>query len=157
MLLYTHATNDARELRGDTPVNSLWLWGEQGADSPAPTLPQRPLYADSPLYQALARASGSHAEAVPYQFRDSPPQDILIVLDALEAPAQFRDAFAQARQRPAQGMDVHGRLLAAMKAGQLQALALSCDGEAGFTLQLQRRQLWKFWQAGKPLSELYPQ
>jgi len=157
MLLYTHATNDARELRGDTPVNSLWLWGEQGADSPAPQPPQLPLYADNPLYQALARASNSQAEAVPYQFRDCPPQDALIVLDALEAPAQFRDAWGwrEAMQRIEQ--DWFAPLLAAMKAGQLQTLTLSCDGEAGFTLQLQRRQLWKFWQAGKPLSELYPQ
>jgi hypothetical protein len=27
MLLYSHALNEAREARGELPVNSLWLWG----------------------------------------------------------------------------------------------------------------------------------
>ncbi|MBV8679893.1 MAG: hypothetical protein JO338_05520, partial [Aquitalea sp.] len=27
MLLYTHPVNDARELRGELSVNSVWLWG----------------------------------------------------------------------------------------------------------------------------------
>lgn len=157
MLLYTHAANDARELRGDTPVNSVWLWGEQGADSARPASTGMPLYADNILYQALASASGSEAAAVPYRFDDLPQQDCLVVLDALEAPAQFRDAWGwrEALQRLEQ--DWFAPMLTALKTGQLASLTLSCDGEAAFQLQLQRRQLWKFWQAGKPLSELYPQ
>lgn len=157
MLLYTHAANDARELRGDTPVNSVWLWGEQGGDSTGPAAVGTPLYADSPLYQALAAASNSHYDGTPYRFDDLPRQDCLVLLDALEAPAQFRDAWGwrEAMQRLEQ--DWFAPMLAAMKAGQLHALTLSCDGEAGFTLQLQRRQLWKFWQAGQALSGLYPQ
>lgn len=157
MLLYTHAANDARELRGDTPVNSLWLWGEQGADSALPTSPRQPLYSDSVLYQALGTVAGCEVEAVPYRFGDLPAQDSLVVLDTMEAAAQFRDAWGwrEALQRLEQ--DWFTPILAAMKAGKLQSLTLSCDGEAGFTLHLQRRQLWKFWQAGKPLSSLYPQ
>src|SRR6185503_13696827 len=33
MLLHAHAVNDAREARGDPPVNSVWLWG--GGSRPA--------------------------------------------------------------------------------------------------------------------------
>ncbi|MCZ4263404.1 hypothetical protein O4G76_21510, partial [Limimaricola sp. G21655-S1] len=68
MLLYTHAANDARELRGDTPVNSVWLWGEQGSDSQAPQAFAPLLYSDNPLYQALATESGMAIDAAPYQF-----------------------------------------------------------------------------------------
>lgn len=157
MLLYTHAANDAREIRGDTPVNSVWLWGEQGSNDVPPVAPALPLHADGTLHQALARASGSEAQPVPYHFRDLPVAAAWVVLDALEAPAQFRDAWGwrEALQRLEQ--DWFAPLLAALKAGQFTSLTLSCDGEAGFELQLNRRQLWKFWQAGTPLSDLYPQ
>jgi hypothetical protein len=156
MLLYTHAANDARELRGDTPVNSVWLWGEQGADSPAQQAFAPCLHSDNPLYQALATASGMAVEAVPYQFSGVQGDTLYMVLDPLEAAAQFRDAWGWREALKRLEQDWFAPMLAALKAGQLKELVLSCDGEAGFTLHITPRQLWKFWQPGQPLSALYP-
>lgn len=157
MLLYTHAANDARELRGDTPVNSVWLWGEQGGAAAVPHAPAQPLYADSALYQTLATASGAQADAVPYRFDDLPTRHGLVVLDTVEAAAQFRDAWGWREGLKRLEQDWFAPAMAALQAGQLASLTLSCDGEAGFVLHVQRHQLWKFWQPGKPLAMLYPQ
>lgn len=157
MLLYTHAANDTRELRGDTPVNSVWLWGEQGSDSQAPQAFAPLLYSDNPLYQALATECGMAVDATPYQFAGLQGEHVHVVLDQLEAAAQFRDAWGWRETIKRLEQDWFAPILAALKAGQLQSLELSCDGEAGFTLRITPRQLWKFWLSGQPLATLYPQ
>jgi len=96
-------------------------------------------------------------DAAPYQFASLQGEHVHVVLDQLEAAAQFRDAWGWRETIKRLEQDWFAPILAALKAGQLQSLELSCDGEAGFTLRITPRQLWKFWLPGQPLATLYPQ
>ena len=53
MVLHAHPTNEAREARGELPVNSVWFWGA-GAIGAAPRTRFDEVRADEPLVRALA-------------------------------------------------------------------------------------------------------
>lgn len=53
MVLYAHPCNEAREARGELPVNSVWFWGAGVLeDLPRPRFEE--VHADDSLFQALA-------------------------------------------------------------------------------------------------------
>ncbi|CUA84753.1 Uncharacterized protein Ga0061063_2181 [Gulbenkiania indica] len=158
MLLYTHPVNDAREARGEVPVNSVWLWGE-GQLPEVPALSDAVL-ADDRLWQSLAEIGGTFHAAAPYAFEGlaeaaTAAERPLVVVDALQGSAQYRDAWGW-REALA---DVERRwfvpVLAAMKDGIVKQLELSAHGPSGFTLEVKASDLLKFWKRPRPLSVLY--
>lgn len=158
MLLYTHPVNDAREMRGEVPVNSLWLWGEQSAAAARPTLYHDRLLAADPLWQHLATASGKPAELAPFAFSGlDAAGDVLLQLDTVEAAAQFRDAWGWREGLQQLERDWFAPLLAAMQQRRVQQLTIRSHGDAGFTLNLRPGDLWRFWKRPRPLATLYPQ
>ena len=158
MLLYTHPVNDAREARGEVPVSSVWLWGEQGGDSVRPTLPHDCLLAADPLWQHLAAAAGRPAELAPFAFSGlDATGDVLLQLDTLEAAAQFRDAWGWREGLQQLERDWFAPLLAAVQQRRISQLTIRCHGDAGFTLNLRPGDLWRFWKRPRPLATLYPQ
>ncbi len=154
MLLYTQPLNDAREMRGDLPVNSVWLWGE---GAPAPwKAPAPALLADDESLQLLAARSGMAVDAAPFAFDGLPLDgDCLLMLDALQAAAQYRDAWGwrEALQRLEQ--DWFAPLQGAVRQGKISELTLIATGPAGFELTLKPADLWKFWKRALPLAALY--
>ena len=60
MVLHAHPVNQAREARGDLPVNSVWFWGA-GEPGPAPRRRFHEVAADDPLVRALAERGGVRA------------------------------------------------------------------------------------------------
>ena len=58
MVLHAHPANQAREARGELPVNSVWFWGA-GAPGPVPRRRFHEVMADDPLLQALAERGGA--------------------------------------------------------------------------------------------------
>ncbi|WP_174875131.1 hypothetical protein [Vogesella oryzae] len=157
MLLYTHPVNDAREARGELPVNSVWLWGEQGDEALRPTLPHDSLFAADALWQLLAQRAGKPADLAPFAFAGlEAAGDVLVQLDTLEAAAQFRDAWGWREGLQQLERDWFAPLLAALRQRRLQQLTIRCHGEAGFTLTLRPSDLWRFWKRPHALGDLYP-
>ena len=58
MVLHAHPANQAREARGELPVNSVWFWGA-GTPGPPPRRRFHEVVADDPLIRALAERSGA--------------------------------------------------------------------------------------------------
>ena len=95
MALHDHPVNEARETRGELPVNSIWFWGS-GAFQPVSSRPFDHVLSDDPLARGLALASGSTAaplapDATSLLSAASDGGQVLVVLDALRAPAAYGD------------------------------------------------------------------
>ena len=58
MVLHDHPCNEARESRGDLPVNSVWFWGA-GRLAQVPRSRFEEVRADDPIVQALAERGGA--------------------------------------------------------------------------------------------------
>lgn len=164
MLLHAHPVNEAREARGDLPVNSIWLWGEGGSEgtpsgaADTHTRPFERVLSDDAVARGLGLASGASVAPLPANatawLTDAPATgNTLIVLDALRAPAAYdeTDAWQEAAQKLER--DWFTPLLAALRAGRIGMLTLHLpaagDGIASETVRLD---LNRFWRRRKPLS-----
>lgn len=58
MVLHAHPGNEAREARGELPVNSVWFWGAEEL-GPVPRRRFGEVVADDPLVRALAERGGA--------------------------------------------------------------------------------------------------
>lgn len=158
MLLFSHPVNQEREARGDTPVNSVWLWGD-GA-------PAKPRTADCIIYSGdesvrlLATASNSTLQDPPYSLSlwlESHPagKDAWIHLDRLQAAAQYRDAWGWREGLNQLEQDWFAPVLQAMHQGAVSELRIQSHGDAGLSAGLSRADLWKFWKRAHALAECY--
>ena len=150
MFLHLHPVNAARAAAGKPAINSLWLWG----NGPAPTPAAGPdaVFADDPLARGLARAAGITAQALPAKagaVLDSGAQRPLVVIDTLlpnvlyENPEGWRQAFA--RLDTEWLAPIHGRLGKTVK--NLVVVAPTIYGRLHWTLAAGAR--WKFWKSGR--------
>lgn len=160
MLLYTHPVNDQREAQGEVSVNSVWLWGEDSGEA-QPIAPAAWLFSDDATWQALARQAGQEADGVPFAFdalAEAPQGEAatLVHLERLLAPAQYRDAWGWRDAITQLEADWFAPLLAALKSGRISQLTLTTHGPAGFSANVTRSDLWKFWRRARPLTSLYP-
>ena len=154
MLFYEHAVNQAREQRGEIPVNAVWLWGG-GKLSKVLLHPFARVAGDSELSKAFAQAAG-----IPVWNRTDPMPagwaaesgDLLLVWEGLRSALQkadigkWRDAVQQFEKNYAEP------LLAALAAGfveQVTVDVLSDGASRRFTIT--RASLWKLWCVPKPL------
>ncbi|OHX10897.1 hypothetical protein [Chromobacterium sphagni] len=154
MLLYTQPLNDERELRGDLAINSVWLWGEGSA--PAWSAPAPSLLADDETLALLAMRSGMAVDSAPFAFDGLPLDgDCLLMLDALQAAAQYRDAWGWREGLQRLERDWFAPLLRAVRQRRITELNLIATGPAGFELQVKPADLWKFWKRALPLAALY--
>ena len=167
MLLHEHPVNNAREARGDNPINSVWFWGA-GALPPPPQLRFRRIWSDDPVARGLGMLASIPVAAPPLSAaqwldREAAPGNegrYLVVLGAL------RDA---ARER---GIDAWRSVLADFERVWFQPLleALRRDRigmltvhalapHCALTAETIRGDLIKIWRLTKPLSayaELQP-
>lgn len=149
MLLFAHPVNQAREARGELPINSLWLWG--GGARPAPTRSALPLYAHDHEACSIGRFCGIQAQPVPSRLEKSHLEKKgVILLDALTPAGQCNDAYGWREALGAMEKDWFAPLLGALRAVGPQGLQLS-DPVNGKTLHLQRTDAWKIWRRPKNL------
>lgn len=159
MLLHAHRLNEAREERGEPPVNSVWFWG--GGKTPAvrghhfatvsttaasatalavaADIAVRELHPDGDTFVACASTTSS-------------PLPHLAILDQLAGAVAYDDAAAW-RERIVE-LERHwfAPLLGAIRAGrvtQLDLIALQQDHSAHYTVT--RGGLLKLWRRPKPL------
>jgi hypothetical protein len=152
MVLHAHPLNEARDERGERVVNGLWFWGG-GTMRPTQTTYDN-FFSDEPRVIGLARAAGRAAIAVKdYRAQSGPSGRSLVTV---QHATNYRllgmtDEWSRALQ------EVEAVLLqpalAALRAGELEALTLLTDGRKGLRgWQLRRRHLWRVWRPLRALS-----
>lgn len=143
---FAHPLNAEREARGQKPVNSLWLWGGAAAE-----LPVRHEYTHAFnlrdwmagfgqfISQRVPDASAAEVIAVA-------PQNGLLVLDTLLAPALSNDwgSWLERMRRLESGW--FAPLLDAIRAGSLDRISLTLTNDVHTSrLTITRSSLRKFW------------
>ncbi|MEO6352763.1 MAG: hypothetical protein ABIO19_02050 [Burkholderiaceae bacterium] len=143
---HDHAINQAREMRGQKPVNSLWLWG--GTPS-APRLTQSTAQSRYTAAFNLPRwmgALGQNRNMTAEQLILAAPQQGLLVLDALVEAALAGDWGRWLEQM--QELELHwfAPLLDAIKAGKLGSVALILSHNKELrSCHVNRMALRRFW------------
>jgi hypothetical protein len=148
MLLFEHPVNQAREARGELPVNSLWLWG--GGCLPAVPKQAVALYSNDADAGALGHFCGLEAAAMPEHFSAGLlGENKLIVLDQLKEAGQYGDAFGWREAIGSLERDWFAPLLAHLR-WHSSAVRL-VDPVNGKSLDLNRLDCWKIWRRTRPL------
>jgi hypothetical protein len=158
MLLYSHTVNQERESRGQTPVNSVWLWGAD--ECPPPQSLPGEMHSDDGTMRTLAQACGQPCADAPYSLQalfDAPhhPAHNWVHLDAMQAAAQYRDAWGWRAALLQLEENWFAPLRLALQQGRIDELTLITHGPAGFRAELNRSALWKIWRRARPLASLY--
>ena len=161
MLLHAHPVNEAREARGELPVNSIWFWGGGKAQD----LPLRPfarVLSNDPLARGLAAASGASATPLPDSaaiWLQAAPDSgtALIVLDSLRPSFAYGELSEWAERAEAMERDWLMPLLAALRAGRIGMITthLIRDGMS-VDVETTRMDLRRFWRRRKPLQAYVP-
>lgn len=157
MALHDHPVNESREMRGELPVNSIWFWGGGVLERPS-SRPYDQVLSDDPLARGLALASGASAAPLPMNAAAllSMPADsgqVLVLLDALSAPAAYGDAQAWSEQ----AADLEGRwfapLLAALRAGRVGMITLHMGmADGSLSAETVATDLRRFWRRSRSLA-----
>jgi hypothetical protein len=149
MLLFEHPVNQAREARGELPVNSLWLWG--GGIQPAVPKDASAVYANDDTARALATFCGARALPLPPQLAPAMLKTPgLVLLDELTPAGQCGDAYGWREALWALEKDWFVPLRAALHTLDAAGLQL-IDPVNDRGLQLQRADAWKIWRRPRPL------
>src|SRR5581483_6730471 len=157
MVLHAHPVNEAREARGEPPLNSIWLWGAgRAAQVAAPRW--QSVSAAEPVALGLARAAGIQGRAAAanaHVWLDRLPQDgrHLAVLDGLRVPralsedGEYQEALAHLER------DWFAPLLARLREGRIGMLTIHVP-DAGECLAYEtiRGDLRRFWRRPKALE-----
>jgi hypothetical protein len=141
---HEHAINDAREMAGGKPVNSLWLWG--GATFPQQTSAGITSFVMSGSQNLLATATTTVAAASVDDILRAAPQNGVLVLDELiglalaGAWAEWLTAFQQYETTWL------APLLDAVQGGKLGRLQLTVSHDRAYaTYAADKSSLRKFW------------
>lgn len=154
MLLFAHPLNEAREARGELPINSVWFWG--GGDSAL--LPQKKyqsVYSDEVLAEMFAAAADIPFAGWPAQWRDE--ENIagqLLVWTGLRSALQRGDLAAWRKALQDFETGYAQPLWQALRSGKIAQLRLDILGGESFRrASLTRRDAWAFWRRSKRLAE----
>ncbi|MFO7543337.1 MAG: hypothetical protein R6W97_11120 [Thiobacillus sp.] len=152
MLLFEHPVNQAREARGELPVNSLWLWG--GGGKPAVPTPRLPLFAHDPEARALAAFCQAQCAPLPARLeRDLLKTEGVVLLDQLSPAGLCGDAYGWREAIRAMETDWFAPLLNALGAIHPSGLRVF-DPTSGKALHLKRGDAWKIWRRPRSLSSM---
>ncbi len=147
VFLHHHPINQAREQARKTAINCLWFWG-QGQPPQVQASPYQHYYGQEPVSQGWARLHGLHRHD---SFSAPLPAPFLALCADARPWALQEDHEAWCRSVEQIDQNWLAPALAALRAGQIQTLRLSLPGDHQcLDIQLQRRDLWKFWR--RPLS-----
>ncbi len=154
MLLFTHPVNEAREARGELPINSLWFWG-CGCSSAAPLLK---VYETVSSNEVLAEMFASAAN-IPFagwseQWCDEEGSGKqLLVWTGLRLALQQGDLSAWRDALQDFEIGYAQPLWQALRAGKISQLQVDILGGNGVRrLLLNRADAWAFWRRSKPLA-----
>jgi len=154
MLLFAHPVNEAREARGELPVNSLWLWGG-GTANISPQKNYDIVSSDEVLAEMFAAATDIPFAGWPAQWHteDNGGRQLLVWTGLRSAlrrgdPDAWRVALQEFETGYAQP------LWQALRAGKISRLQLDIlGGDSVRYLLLTRADAWAFWRRNRPLAE----
>lgn len=156
MLLHAHPVNDAREARGEPPVNSLWLWG--AGRTPKASSTWSSVLADEPVAMGLARLAHARYSSLPASaaaWLERAPEEgrHLVVLDALRAPAALGDLASFKENLDVLEQAWFAPVLAALRSGRIGMVTVHVpDGAAAASFETVRGDLLRFWRRAKRLA-----
>lgn len=157
MLFHDHPANEAREMRGEMPINSIWLWG--GGTMPVlPLKPYSKIWARDALARSLAHASQTPVAALPenattWLAQSGNAASGLIVLDYLRGAGQYSDVYGWQEGLKQLEQAWFTPLLHALKQGKLSSLTLHAGSESHIqSFHVTSADLWKIWRRIKPLE-----
>lgn len=137
IILHDHPINQARERRGQMPINGLWLWG--GGEMPKGGRHFQQVLAEQTEALALARLSGGASAPCPARLRDVPwANSTLLVLPEFPANATAEDA---ARLDAEWFMP----LLHGLRIGRYRHVSVTLTGPEGGCVRLGMLDAWKVW------------
>jgi len=157
MVLHAHPINEAREERGEPPVNSVWFWGA-GRVPAVPTKRWHSVNADDPLVLGLGRAAGIRhrtlgPSAEAWLERASEEGRHLVLLDALRTPfalgqtGEYHEALARLER------DWFAPLLDALRDGRIGMLTIHVpDAAESLAYETIRADLRRFWRRPRSLE-----
>ncbi|HZE60876.1 MAG TPA: hypothetical protein VE085_09985 [Burkholderiales bacterium] len=157
MVLHANPVNEARESRGEPPVNSVWLWGA-GRMPAVSSKRWQSVTADDPLALGLARAAGVRHRPLPASataWLDHAPEEgrHFVVLDALRAPlaleekGEYQEALARLER------DWFAPLLAALRDGRIGMVTIHVpDAAECLAYETIRGDLRRFWRRPRSLE-----
>jgi len=152
MLLHEHPVNQAREMRGALPVNSLWLWG--GGYRPAPCTATVPLYTRDVEARSLGAFCHARVQELPARLDKALLEaEGIVLLDALTNPGQVGDAFGWREALRELEQDWFEPLLGALRSVGANDLRL-LDPVSGKALHLRARDAWKLWRRPRSLVSM---
>lgn len=146
MTWFDHPVNQQREMAGELPVNSVWLYGG-GTLQPVSRLADTILTRD-PFLAGLGLAAGSRVGPVPAGFDGIAGQDgsVLVMLDSATEAHIAEDWGLWIQQMHALDADWFGPALDALAGGKIEAITLVLGGENHFAeFTVRRADLRKFW------------
>ena len=132
MLLYEHPVNQAREARGERPINGVWFWG--GGMYRTPKAELALVMADDFESRALAHDVGIPCQSLPTQLVPAKlPVGKTLLVSTLPQDWTKRD------------IEWLKPILSALQMGVLTDITLTTTGFQGKTRQLTRFDAWKLW------------
>ncbi|MEX2515463.1 MAG: hypothetical protein WD572_00920 [Gammaproteobacteria bacterium] len=151
MLLHECDVNQAREARGELPINSLWFWGE--SDMPALESPDSEKSANWFTHEACAAGLANQLQHACYAEPDcrqalaaTANGDVNVVFDRLPASGGCADATSWLAFLEHLEADWCRPLYQALASGRLQELRLYLPG---YVHVIRRRYLLRFWRQSK--------
>jgi hypothetical protein len=163
MLLHTHPANEAREARGELPVNSVWLWGEGELFEPL-RQDYQSVSSDNNLVEMFSVTANIPFIAWDKQWNDSPtlPQrerecalqgKQLLVWTGLRSAIQQGDLAAWCDALQAFETGYAQPLWQALRSGKISQIKIEVlAGANSRCFNLTRGATWFFWRRGKPLA-----
>jgi hypothetical protein len=153
MVLHAHPLNEAREMRGELPVNSVWLWGE-GTLSRPPRADYQHVVANSDLARMFALAAQISFTAWPPQWGGLQSEGSeLLVWEGLRTAVQRGDLSEWRKALQNLEAGYAAPLWQALQSGSLQAIEVTVPaGPNARHFKIGRSAAWKFWRSGKSLA-----
>ncbi|ARU31885.1 hypothetical protein CAP31_09490 [Sulfuriferula sp. AH1] len=144
MLFFGLAINQAREARGELPINGLWCWGGGVMPKMQPITASKFLANDSDA-RALAFAAGVANDSLPRN-AGKLDQSALLLLDALNGAAQYGDYIGWREAILQMEKDWFAPLLSQLKSGKLSSVNITTATEKHAVIWHTRRMdLLKLW------------
>ncbi|MGZ5094059.1 MAG: hypothetical protein ACXWCY_06500 [Burkholderiales bacterium] len=161
MLLHEHAINEAREARGEPPVNSVWFWG--GGTRPAVSGGQyHHVWSDNANAAAIAAAAGIPTAAVPADAggwvtgalgSSASTARHLITIEDLATAYAYEDSDAWRTRIADLELRWFAPLMRVLREGQLSRITLVAMGDTHCCdFVVGRGDLFKVWKRPAPLS-----
>jgi hypothetical protein len=156
MILHAHPANAAREERGASIVNSIWLWG--GGTLPAPTSARYAnVWSRDGLPRALASAAGVTHQDLPASgaawLASAAGDHHLLVIDGPANALHAADIPGWRNELARLDTDWIAPLLEALRAKRIDTLTLvACNSDNVLEATITRSDLWRFWRRNQPLS-----